>query len=163
MQFNVDNDYKYAKDITPNELNEAHKKICEALIELRAKKGHDYGQCFEFSMADYGLLSPIIRFRDKLGRLENLIKVKEAKVKDESIRDTILDLGNYCLLTCAVLDLIEQHKKYNSSCENTNKCIVGIKTTTNENITNSDYLSELNQKQPIESYMKDSNKNYNEK
>ena len=110
MQFNVNDDYKFAREITPDELNEAHKKICEGLIELRAKKGHDYGQCFEFSMADYGLLSPIIRFRDKLGRLENLMKVKESKVEDESIRDTILDLGNYCLLTCAVLDLIEQKK-----------------------------------------------------
>lgn len=111
MQFNVSDDYKFAKDITPDELNEAHAKICDGLRDLRMKKGHDYGQCFEFSMADYGLLSPVVRFRDKLGRLENLLKVKESKVEDESIRDTILDLGNYCILTCAVLDLIEQKKK----------------------------------------------------
>lgn len=111
MQFNVDDNYKLAKNITPDELNEAHAKICNSLRDLRLKKGHDYGSCFEFSMADYGLLSPIVRFRDKLGRLENLLKVKEAKVEDESIRDTILDLGNYCILTCAVLDLIEQKKK----------------------------------------------------
>ena len=110
MQFNISEDYKFAKEITPDELNEAHAKICDGLRDLRMKKGHDYGQCFEQTMGDYGLLSPIIRFRDKLGRLENLLKVKEAKVKDESIRDTILDLGNYCILTCAVLDLIEKHK-----------------------------------------------------
>lgn len=113
MQFNISNDYKFANEITPDELNEAHAKICEGLKELRLKKGHDYGQCFEQSMADYGLLSPVIRFRDKLGRLENLLTVKESKVEDESIRDTILDLGNYCILTCAVLDLIEHHKKLN--------------------------------------------------
>ena len=41
-------------------------------------------------------------------------RVKESKVEDESIRDTILDLGNYCILTCAVLDLIEKHKKENA-------------------------------------------------
>lgn len=119
MQFNVSDDYKFAKDITPDELNEAHAKICDGLRDLRMKKGHDYGQCFEFSMADYGLLSPVVRFRDKLGRLENLLKVKESKVEDESIRDTILDLGNYCILTCAVLDLIEQKKK-NSETTNIN-------------------------------------------
>ena len=47
------------------------------------------------------------------------MKVKEAKVEDESIRDTILDLGNYCILTCAVLDLIEQKKneQKKSECE----------------------------------------------
>lgn len=119
MKFTVSDDYKFAKEITPDELNDAHAKICNGLRDLRLKKGHDYGQCFEFSMADYGLLSPVIRFRDKLGRLENLLKVKESKVEDESIRDTILDLGNYCILTCAVLDLIDKKKKESetSSCE----------------------------------------------
>lgn len=116
MQFNVSDDYRFAKEITPDELNEAHALICNGLRDLRLKKGHDYGQCFEFSMADYGLLSPIVRFRDKLGRLENLLKVKESKVDDESIRDTILDLGNYCILTCAVLDLIERKKKEEETC-----------------------------------------------
>lgn len=117
MQFNVSDDYKFAKEITPDELNKAHAKICDGLRDLRMKKGHDYGQCFEFSMGDYGLLSPIVRFRDKLGRLENLLKVKESKVEDESIRDTILDLGNYCILTCAVLDLIEEKKKNTETCD----------------------------------------------
>ena len=124
MQFNVSDDYKFAKDITPDELNEAHANICDGLRNLRLKKGHDYGQCFEFSMADYGLLSPVVRFRDKLGRLENLLKVKESKVDDESIRDTILDLGNYCILTCAVLDLIDRKKcESETSCSNdSNSC-----------------------------------------
>lgn len=117
MQFTVSDDYKFAKEITPEELNEAHTNICNALKELRLKKGHDYGSVFEQTIGDYGLISPIVRFRDKLGRLENLLKVKEAKVEDESIRDTILDLGNYCILTCAVLDLIEQKRK-NSQCDN---------------------------------------------
>ena len=117
MQFNVNDDYRFAKEITPDELNSAHANICDGLKELRLKKGHDYGSAFEYSMADYGLLSPIIRFRDKLGRLENLLKVKESKVEDESIRDTILDLGNYCILTCAVLDLIEQKRKNAETCD----------------------------------------------
>ena len=52
MQFNVSDDYKYAHEITPDELNEAHAQICNGLRDLRLKKGHDYGQCFEFSMAD---------------------------------------------------------------------------------------------------------------
>lgn len=110
MQFVVSDDYKYAKEITPSELNAAHAGICDGLRELRLRKGHDYGSVFEQTIGDYGLISPIVRFRDKLGRLENLLKVKESKVEDESIRDTILDLGNYCILTCAVLDLIEQKK-----------------------------------------------------
>ena len=116
MQFSVNDDYRFAKDITPEELNQAHADICNGLRELRLKKGHDYGSVFEQTIGDYGLISPIVRFRDKLGRLENLLKVKEASVEDESIRDTILDLGNYCILTCAVLDLIEK-KKVEGQCK----------------------------------------------
>lgn len=138
MQFNVSDDYKFAKEITPDELNEAHAKICNGLRDLRLKKGHDYGQCFEFSMADYGLLSPVVRFRDKLGRLENLLKVKESKVEDESIRDTILDLGNYCILTCAVLDLIEHKKKESeTSCCDENTSEQSLDELSNLKSTNS--------------------------
>ena len=111
MQFNVNDDYKFAKEITSSELNEAHANICDGLKALRLKKGHDYGNVFEQTIGDYGLISPIVRFRDKLGRLENLLKVRDAAVEDESIRDTILDLGNYCILTCAVLDLIQCKKR----------------------------------------------------
>ena len=136
MQFNVSDDYKFAKKITPEELNEAHAEICNGLRELRLKKGHDYGSVFEQTIGDYGLISPIVRFRDKLGRLENLMKVKDTQVEDESIRDTILDLGNYCILTCAVLDLIER-KKRDEQCKAVNDAKDSV-------------LAELNSHHPID-------------
>lgn len=139
MNYIVNEDFKFAKEITPEELNEAHGAICNSLKELRAKKGHDYGQCFEFSMADYGLLSPIIRFRDKLGRLENLLKTKTSLVTDESIRDTILDLGNYCILTCAVLDLIEKHKNMLNE-DNKSDYVITPLTTTDSLTINTDTM-----------------------
>lgn len=145
MNYIVNEDFKFAKEITPKELNEAHGAICNSLKELRAKKGHDYGQCFEFSMADYGLLSPIIRFRDKLGRLENLLKTKTSLVTDENIRDTILDLGNYCILTCAVLDLIEKHKSENLIQTNDNDTdynIILLHSDSNTNTMNEYSLSD---------------------
>ena len=52
-----------------------------------------------------------MRFRDKMGRIETLMKVKSNQVSDESIKDTILDLGNYCFMTAAIMECIEEYKK----------------------------------------------------
>ena len=73
--FFVSNYCEIAKKIPKEKFLSKFCEFCEKAIEVKKKKGHDYGQCFEFSMADYGLLSPVVRFRDKLGRLENLLKV----------------------------------------------------------------------------------------
>lgn len=44
------------------------------------------------------------RMEDKWNRLENLAGGAKQKVMDESIRDTCLDLANYCLMTVMELD-----------------------------------------------------------
>ena len=62
------------------------------------KKNADYGNSFEMQYNEYGLISSCIRIEDKLRRLKSLSK-QEAKVKEESIEDTLLDLANYSILT----------------------------------------------------------------
>ena len=42
---------------------------------------------------------PRIRLSDKLNRFKKLSKNGDAKVADESIRDTLIDLANYALMT----------------------------------------------------------------
>jgi hypothetical protein len=44
-----------------------------------------------------------IRLEDKLQRFEILIRA-ESRVKDESIRDTLIDLANYSIMTVMELD-----------------------------------------------------------
>ena len=44
-----------------------------------------------------------IRLSDKLERLKRLTKA-EAEVKDESIRDTLIDLANYAIMTIMEVD-----------------------------------------------------------
>lgn len=68
------------------------------MAELFEKKNHDYGDSFEKIFNDYGLLSSVIRIRDKIGRIETLME-KEAKVIDESIEDSLLDLATYSIMT----------------------------------------------------------------
>lgn len=109
--FIIDNDCKYAKEISPDEFISKFVQVCEKAIDTKKRKGHDYGNTFESTYADYGLLSIIARYRDKLGRIENLLKGSMAQVKDESIKDTILDLGNYCFMTYALMECIDDYKE----------------------------------------------------
>lgn len=73
------------------------KKITNEMYELCLKKNNDYGASVTSTYKDFGLVSFLVRMQDKLNRLKTLNK-KEAKVKDESIRDTLIDLANYSIL-----------------------------------------------------------------
>lgn len=79
------------------------KEITDGMAGLYAKKNKDYGDSFSRSFKEFGLDAPIIRLSDKLQRLKTLSK-QEAKVKDESIRDTLIDLANYAIMTVIELD-----------------------------------------------------------
>lgn len=87
-----------------NERYELFKKLNEESLELYKAKNADYGNSFSKSYKEFGLTAPIIRMSDKLERLKTLSKA-EARVKDESIRDTLVDLANYAFMT--VLEMEE--------------------------------------------------------
>lgn len=72
--------------------------ITTNMAKVYAAKNHDYGNSFDCSLNKFGLIAGLIRMEDKMNRLESLIN-KEAMVKDESIRDTLLDLASYCIMT----------------------------------------------------------------
>ena len=50
-------------------------------------------------MLEEGMAMPRIRLSDKLNRFKRLSHGTEAHVNDESIRDTLMDLANYALMT----------------------------------------------------------------
>jgi hypothetical protein len=72
------------------------------MYETYKKKNHDYGNSFDESLDKFGLVASAVRLSDKLNRFNNLIN-KENQV-DESIRDTLLDAANYCVMTVMWLD-----------------------------------------------------------
>lgn len=124
--FKVNEDFELLKEVSREDFQAKHTEICEKIMETFKRKNHDYGNVFEQTMGDYGLLAPVVRFRDKLGRIETLLTVKN-KVMDESIADTILDLGNYCIMTYAALQCINDYKE-NLKCHE-----VGENTDNSEN------------------------------
>lgn len=82
---------------------EIHKKICNQLNTLYAKKNQDYGDSFAKLRKEYGNPAILIRLEDKLGRLKRLMMGAEPQVKDENINDTLMDLANY-----AIMELVER-------------------------------------------------------
>jgi len=80
-----------------------HKQICKELNELYENKNHDYGDSFGETYRKLGLISAVTRILDKTNRLQTLC-TKEQLVRDESIRDTLIDLANYAIMTIIELD-----------------------------------------------------------
>lgn len=75
-------------------------EISELQLDTYRKKNADYGNAFEKSMDEDGILVAKIRIGDKIRRINSLIKNNgEGQVKDERLEDTYLDLANYCVMT----------------------------------------------------------------
>lgn len=82
-----------------------HEELCIALNTLYAKKNRDYGDSFHEQFIEEGWASARIRLTDKLKRFKQLTNNPESQqVKDESIRDTLIDLANYALMTVMEFD-----------------------------------------------------------
>lgn len=85
-------------------------EISELQLDTYRKKNADYGNAFEKSMDEDGLLVAKIRIGDKIRRINSLIKNNgEGQVKDERLEDTYLDLANYCVMT--ILWIRKQYSK----------------------------------------------------
>lgn len=82
--------------------------LCKELNDIYTKKNKDYGDSFHATYLEEGMAMPRIRLSDKLNRFKNLTKSKEIQVTTESIRDTLIDLANYALMT--VLELDEEER-----------------------------------------------------
>ena len=81
------------------------KEVTEWMNNVYERKNADYGDSFSKTFEEFGLTSSAIRINDKTERFKKLIK-QEAQVPDEMIKDTLLDLANY-----AVLTLVEMSKR----------------------------------------------------
>lgn len=82
-----------------------HKKICAELSALYERKNHDYGDSFHLSYLEEGMAMPRIRLGDKFNRFKNLTKGQQhIEVNDESIRDTLIDIANYAIMTIMELE-----------------------------------------------------------
>lgn len=92
---------KMYKEMTTNPVT--HEFICEELYETYKKKNKDYGDSFAKSLDKHGLIAAIVRMDDKMSRLVTLEKSESIEV-NESMRDTVMDLANYAIMTAMWMD-----------------------------------------------------------
>lgn len=82
-----------------SDLYEKHMNICKQLNETYKQKNRAYGDSFTRTYKSLGIISAVTRISDKFNRLVNLAVNKQVDIGDEPIKDTLLDMANYCIMT----------------------------------------------------------------
>ena len=77
------------------------------LIQTYIDKNSDYGNSFDQSLAEFGLVASAVRMTDKLNRFKTLIDKSQSQV-DESLCDTLLDLANYAVMTARYIKEVDE-------------------------------------------------------
>ena len=91
-------------EVEPTNDAAKHMELCKYLNNLYATKNKKYGDSFSITVQKYGIIAALTRLSDKWQRFETLILTKDPGTPDESIRDTLLDMANYCIMTVMELD-----------------------------------------------------------
>lgn len=78
--------------------------ITKNMYNTYLRKNKDYGNSFDRSLDKWGLSVAAIRLGDKLNRFESYIKNGKFAVDDEGVRDTLMDLATYAIMTVMYLN-----------------------------------------------------------
>lgn len=84
-----------------------HQEVLDEIHQLYLDKNEDYGDSVHKTFKELGLTSAVSRICDKTNRLVKFCQTGKLNVKEEKIRDTLIDLANYAILT--VMELDEEH------------------------------------------------------
>ena len=81
--------------------------ILKEMQELYNRKNHDYGNSFSETIQEFGFTPAVARINDKLKRVKQMVKGEQMQI-DESMRDNLIDIANYCILT--IIEIDKQNK-----------------------------------------------------
>jgi len=87
-----------------NEDNDKFGNVLLEMLGIYKKKNADYGNSFSETIQEFGLVPAVARINDKLKRVKNIVKGNEIYITGESLRDNLMDIANYCVLTIVELD-----------------------------------------------------------
>lgn len=82
-----------------NDLIRRYNSVSDKLYRTYVKKNNAYGNSFSQTYEKLGIISAITRITDKYNRIVNLVTHPQTDFDDESIKDTLLDMANYCIMT----------------------------------------------------------------
>ena len=92
----------YEIEIKTANLIERVEKINKEALEIMLNKNKDYGAKID-NIALTGIVGIAVRLIDKVSRVYSLT-AKDPDVKDESMRDTLLDIINYANIGVQLID-----------------------------------------------------------
>lgn len=98
---------KTAEEVLQEKREKIFRQICAEMISVYHDKNLDYGNSFGESVEEFGLTAAVVRIGDKYRRLKSLV-AKQPRVKDESVKDTLLDMANYAIMTLIELENQQQ-------------------------------------------------------
>lgn len=81
----------------------AIRKVHKEAVALSIRKNNDYASMIDV-IATTGKIGLVVRIFDKAARLLSLVLGAKQKVKDESVRDTAIDLVNYATYLVCIID-----------------------------------------------------------
>lgn len=81
------------------------KEITDKMFETFKAKNHDYGSSFSNLFNECGITYAYGHMAEKLERVKSLMN-DEAKVKGESMKDSLYDLANYAILTVMEIEKV---------------------------------------------------------
>lgn len=82
--------------------NDPFNKIIIDMAILHDKKNQDYGNAFGQLFNEYGLNLSIMHLHEKLNRIKSVHKNNSAN--NESIKDSLIDMANYAIMTIVELN-----------------------------------------------------------
>jgi hypothetical protein len=102
--------------MTPKQYIEFLKAEHKAEEEITAQRNGDYSGKDNDAFSNfrrYGEIQFLSRMWEKFNRIENILLSGKAHCKDESVKDTLRDLSNYCHLLSGFLEdkNLKQKKK----------------------------------------------------
>lgn len=86
------------------------KEIVDKQLELYRKKNSDYGNSFSKTVEKLGFAYALGTINVKVDRAISVYKKGCCEVNDESIRDTLMDLANYSLMTLIEIDMLNESR-----------------------------------------------------
>lgn len=76
------------------------ESILNEIKQLYNRKNTDYGNSFDKTLDEFGLVASATRMSDKFNRFKSLMRNgSTGRVEDEKIEDTLLDLASYAIMT----------------------------------------------------------------
>ena len=107
--------------MTSEEQSKRFTEILTTIKKLHDNKRHDYADTDDifanFRLSNLAGISPwkgsVIRMGDKYARISNFIKKGDFKFKEESIKDTLMDMAIYSLITIILYEeeMFDSHVK----------------------------------------------------